>query len=1610
MLIDCFIFYNELDILEYRLNLLKDIVDYFVLVESKFTFTGNPKELYFDKNKERFKNFKIKSIIIDDMPYVNPTPPQVWKNEKFQRNCISHAFEDINDDDYIIISDVDEIPDPETLLKIKNENTLQIGQLEQDFYYYNLDSKMDHNWYSSKILKKSKINGISCDDIRNTRFQTIPRGGWHLSYFGDSEFISNKIKNFSHQEYNKSQFTDISLIKERVDKKLDLFNRNINILPPNLNYLPPNFKQRMYCFIHSCNLPETGTQMLEYLLERIKNLPFETIFINNIGIPIKNEYYDNGVVLTNYSEDVTLFEIPTINKVREFSIKNPNCKVLYLHTKGITHKNKQTVHDWIEMMLYFLLDQKCIKNNYDTIGCNYHDGTGGVPKHYSGNFWWAKTDYLAKLPICGNNKMDAEFWLHCGNPNYLSLHNSGINHYYQRYPRKNYDFISKISSVWIGHRDFAEWLVSYLKPKTSVELGVDWGFSSFVFANALSYVNVFGKVYGIDLFTGERDTYGSVKENCTHYNINNLEIIKGDFTEVSKTWTLPIDILHIDGFHTYDAVKNDFTNWSKFVNENGIILFHDTAVEYFGIKDFFKELKNGYKLEFKHSAGLGIYTKNKELYQLILSTFDNVYGTDIIGFHACGHLCERGTDVAMFDYAYYNQKINRNKSIIFYENGNSDVIKKFENEFEVIKYNSFEEINNYNLTHFYNIKANNKPNQLTKFKNLSHIVFDIYSQEKAVNEIIAVISSSVKGNKTYPCIPHMINLPNFSENFRNTLGIPESSLVFGRHGGKETFDISYVHKAIKEILEERNDIYFLFMNTFPFYVHPRIFYIQPIINLNEKVIFINTCDAMIHARLDGESFGLSIGEFSIKNKPIITSYGNYNTHIDILGDRAIIYNSKESLLLIFRTFKSEKKIWNAYQEYTPEKVMNRFNDIFLNPIPKPIYIDMNILPPKQNLQGEITIVTAFFDIGRGNWNSYNRSVDYYLESFNNYLQFDYHMVVFIDSRYIHCFKNTSVKIFIPIDVSFLENNIHAWKNLELDRSIINSDKYKNLVKMRKGNPENLYSEYNCINHAKVDFLNLALPFIKTEFVCWSDFGYHSSIIQDKSRFPINVLDISKFNNQKINMCLKNKVEKYTPEFIVQNAPDIFTGSLYGLPVNLIPQFQELYHTSLDELYSLGISDDDQHVLLRCFYKNPDLFQLYLSENKWPDGLNYFQKNQEIFTKTIKIIGRESIVKQYIKNNFICVEIGTDSGDFAEFMLKTNILKLYCIDPYTSYDEYHDGINNKTGDSLYNSTKKRLNYDKVQMIRKFSHDALDDVKEQVDFIYIDGNHSYKYVLQDLIDWYPKLKPGGIIIGDDAVDIPGLLRENNDVFIDWGCKNCYGKYGVIKAFEDFSKIVNCKSFKVENQYILIKNEMDELIKNEMDEFVNIYKECKWGNNNINEYSGSSGPGSTIEFNIDYINFIKNFIKNNNINSVVDLGCGDFKIGNLIYTHESYHGYDIYSDIINYHKTCAFNSNFKFTYLDFFTEMEKIESSDLCIIKDVLQHWPLNSIYKFLDYLVYSNKFKYILICNCCNQTSDNTDIDIGSWRALSCDFYPLKKYNFIKKFNYHSKELSLIDLKK
>ena len=172
-------------------------------------------------------------------------------------------------------------------------------------------------------------------------------------------------------------------------------------------------------------------------------------------------------------------------------------------------------------------------------------------------------------------------------------------------------------------------------------------------------------------------------------------------------------------------------------------------------------------------------------------------------------------------------------------------------------------------------------------------------------------------------------LPDCNENLRNHLQIPQDAFVFGRYGGSSDFNISIAHQAIIEYLNINSNTYFLFMNTNKFYEHPRIIYLDRNIDLIYKSKFINSCNAMIHARDIGETFGLSIAEFSIKNKPVITCPCGDLEHIKILGDKAIKYSSKEELIAIFKNinFITNSRIdWNAYTNYTPEKVMNLFND------------------------------------------------------------------------------------------------------------------------------------------------------------------------------------------------------------------------------------------------------------------------------------------------------------------------------------------------------------------------------------------------------------------------------------------------------------------------------------------------------------------------------------------------------------------------------------------------------------------------------------------------------------------------------------------------------------
>jgi beta-1,4-mannosyl-glycoprotein beta-1,4-N-acetylglucosaminyltransferase len=241
-IIDCFIFYNELDLLTYRLNLLNNIVDYFIIVESTHTFIGKEKKLFFNENKYLFEKFtnKIIHIIVDDFPYkyhnVNIGINDIWNNEFFQRNAISRGInyiENLAESDVIIISDLDEIPDQYTLDKIKKGSIIvDINILEMDFYYYNLNTRFKSSkWPFCKIISYKKYNELnkSCNDIRNMHCSNILNGGWHLSYFGDKHFIQNKIQNFSHQEYNQYRYTDLEEIEKKIQNSKDVFDRNNDI-------------------------------------------------------------------------------------------------------------------------------------------------------------------------------------------------------------------------------------------------------------------------------------------------------------------------------------------------------------------------------------------------------------------------------------------------------------------------------------------------------------------------------------------------------------------------------------------------------------------------------------------------------------------------------------------------------------------------------------------------------------------------------------------------------------------------------------------------------------------------------------------------------------------------------------------------------------------------------------------------------------------------------------------------------------------------------------------------------------------------------------------------------------------------------------------------------------------------------------------------------------------------------------------------------------------------------------------------------------------------------------------------------------------------------------
>ncbi len=241
MVYDCFSFYNELDLLEIRLNVLKNVVDKFVLAEATQTHTGKPKPLYYEENKSRFSEFadRIIHIVVDDFP----SPPEgytakqiSWMRENWQRNAVSRGLTEARPNDIILISDLDEIPSPSAIRRIPFRGGV-VG-FEQMFFNFFL------NFWSYTIpylnIAKAVHYDTFCNDDTYAKFEpcdyvdpvinkgptasklrrlrpmiSLSKGGWHFSYLGNEEKIVEKI-NAIAIEYANDNTSSTSWIKDHI--------------------------------------------------------------------------------------------------------------------------------------------------------------------------------------------------------------------------------------------------------------------------------------------------------------------------------------------------------------------------------------------------------------------------------------------------------------------------------------------------------------------------------------------------------------------------------------------------------------------------------------------------------------------------------------------------------------------------------------------------------------------------------------------------------------------------------------------------------------------------------------------------------------------------------------------------------------------------------------------------------------------------------------------------------------------------------------------------------------------------------------------------------------------------------------------------------------------------------------------------------------------------------------------------------------------------------------------------------------------------------------------------------------------------------------------------
>lgn len=299
MVYDCFQFFNELDILKLRLHVLSDVVDRFVISESTVTFSGDPKPLFYEENKEQFQEFqdRIIHVVVDD----TPMECDAYARDHHQKCAVARGLKDAKDDDIVIFSDVDEIPNPqmlENLLPDVEPGKIYMPAQRLFYCYLNLEDISGNNlsvtgefpgvsrkmWLGTKICRKSLLRQYTTEELRDKARQEIgvrvPDGGWHFSYMGGGknesveERVRYKIRSAAHQNYNNRR--TLFEVGARLRRKEDILGRSAKMVVTKIDETYPSYlREHLSEYDYLLYKSRTGTEK-RWTLPRRRRFPSGT--------------------------------------------------------------------------------------------------------------------------------------------------------------------------------------------------------------------------------------------------------------------------------------------------------------------------------------------------------------------------------------------------------------------------------------------------------------------------------------------------------------------------------------------------------------------------------------------------------------------------------------------------------------------------------------------------------------------------------------------------------------------------------------------------------------------------------------------------------------------------------------------------------------------------------------------------------------------------------------------------------------------------------------------------------------------------------------------------------------------------------------------------------------------------------------------------------------------------------------------------------------------------------------------------------------------------------------------------------------------------------------